>query len=128
MELTELNSNLTGQSHFFAASQLKTIESTLLGILVDLCEYTNAIQFFFFLETGEREPVDKHLRPAIPPSCNYSADHLSVRSLSVTQFRAIQGKLTGNEWCLAPSENRVKWSATLIVYFAKNRCAPVREL
>ena len=25
---------------------------------------------------------------AIPPSCNYPADHLSVRSLSVNQFRA----------------------------------------
>ena len=24
----------------------------------------------------------------IPPSCNYPADHLSVRSLSVSQFRA----------------------------------------
>ena len=24
----------------------------------------------------------------IPPSCSYSADHLSVRSLSVNQFRA----------------------------------------
>ena len=24
---------------------------------------------------------------AIPPSCNYPADHLSVRSLSVNQFR-----------------------------------------
>ena len=25
---------------------------------------------------------------AIPPSCNYPVDHLSVRSLSVNQFRA----------------------------------------
>ena len=25
---------------------------------------------------------------AIPPSCSYPADHLSVRSLSVNQFRA----------------------------------------
>ena len=25
---------------------------------------------------------------AIPPSCNYPADHMSVRSLSVNQFRA----------------------------------------
>ena len=25
---------------------------------------------------------------AIPPSCNYLAEHLSVRSLSVNQFRA----------------------------------------
>ena len=39
-----------------------------------------------------RETVDKHLRPlfpaAIPPSCNYLAEYLSVRSLSVNQFRA----------------------------------------
>ena len=64
MELTELNLTLAGQwlashtgeddlimitgkpyakinrqSHFFAASRLKTMESTLLGILVDLCDY-----------------------------------------------------------------------------------------
>ena len=37
------------QSHFFAASRLKTMESTLLGILVDLCDYTNAIQFSRFV-------------------------------------------------------------------------------
>ena len=33
-------------------------------------------------ERGGKKP------PAIPPSCNYPADHLSVRSLSVNQFRA----------------------------------------
>ena len=37
------------QSHFFAASRLKAMESTLLGILVDLCDYTNAIQFSRFV-------------------------------------------------------------------------------
>ena len=35
---------------------------------------------------------------AIPPSCSYLAEHLSVRSLSVNQFRAwvIPGKISGN--------------------------------
>ena len=34
---------------------------------------------------------------AIPPSCNYLAEHLSVRSLSVNQFRAwvTPGKING---------------------------------
>ena len=55
------------------------------------------------------------IEAAIPPSCNFPADHLSVRSLSVNQFRACAtpGKLTGNEQCFAPSENRVKWSVDL---------------
>ena len=66
MELTELNSTSAGQSHFFAASQLKAIESTLLGILLDLSEYTNAIQFFSS-KRGEREPVDKDLWPLFRP-------------------------------------------------------------
>ena len=38
---------------------------------------------------------------AIPPSCNYPADHLSVRSLSVSQFRAwvTPGKING-KWAV----------------------------
>ena len=34
------------------------------------------------------EPVDKHFEAAIPPSCNYPGDHLSVKSLFVNQFGA----------------------------------------
>ena len=38
---------------------------------------------------------------AIPPSCNYLAEHLSVRSLSVNQFRAwvTPGKING-KWAV----------------------------
>ena len=36
---------------------------------------------------GERA-CRQTIEAAIPPSCNYPADHLSVRSLSVNQFRA----------------------------------------
>ena len=49
---------------------------------------------------------------AIPPSCNYPADHLSVRSLSVNQFftrvSKLPGKLkmSGVLLCFALSENR----------------------
>ena len=95
MELTELNSTSARQSHFFKASRLKTIESTLLGILVDLCEYTNAIQFF--PRNGGERACRQTFEAAIPPSCNYPADHLSVRSLSVNQFRAwvTPGKING---------------------------------
>ena len=35
---------------------------------------------------GGEEPVDKHFEVAIPPSCNYPANRLSVRSLPVNQF------------------------------------------
>ena len=55
---------------------------------------------------GEREPVDKHLRPL---------------------FSRVE-KLTGHKGCFAPSENRVKWNASLIVNFAKRRWSTVREL
>ena len=65
---------------------------------------------------------------AIPPSCNYLAEHQSVRSLSVYQFRAWVTPGTGNEPCFAPSQNKVKWTASLIVDFAKNGWSPVREL
>ena len=38
-------------------------------------------------KAGERA-CRKTFEAAIPPSCNYLAEHLSVRSLSVNQFRA----------------------------------------
>ena len=38
---------------------------------------------------GKGERACRHtFEAAIPPSCNYLAEHLSARSLSVNQFRA----------------------------------------
>ena len=47
---------------------------------------------------------------AIPPSCNYPADHLSVRSLSVNQFRAwvTPGKING-KWAVFSLSIRRFW-------------------
>ena len=47
---------------------------------------------------GRRERACRQkIEAVIPPSCNYPADHLSVRSLSVNQFRACvtPGKING---------------------------------
>ena len=47
---------------------------------------------------GRGERACRHtFEAAIPPSCNYLAEHLSVRSLSVNQFRAwvTPGKING---------------------------------
>ena len=79
---------------------------------------------------GGKRACRQTFEAAIPPSCSYPAEHLSVRSLSVNQFRArvTPGKLTGNEQCFAPSENKVKWTASQIVDFAKSRWSLVREL
>ena len=48
---------------------------------------------------GERREraCRQKIEAVIPPSCNYPADHLSVRSLSVNQFRACvtPGKING---------------------------------
>ena len=73
---------------------------------------------------GEREPVDKHLRPLfrrlviiLPIICQYKGRYLSINFAR----EYLLGKLTGNEQCFAPSEKRVKWSASLIVYFSQSR-------
>ena len=98
--------------------------SPLWHILV-ACEQT------LFLEKNSEEREGKRgeracrqtFEAAIPPSCNYLAEHLSVRSLSVNQFRAwvTPGKING-KWTL------FEWTSSLIVDFAKSRWSPVREL
>ena len=46
---------------------------------------------------------------AIPPSCNYPAHNLSVRSLSLNQFRAL-GKLTRNELSSVLLHLKTEWN------------------
>ena len=74
-------------------------------------------------EKGGETACRQTFEAAIPPSCNYPADHLSVRSLPVNRFG---GWVTPPVF--APSENRVKWRASVSVDFAKIHWSLVREL
>ena len=58
---------------------------------------------------------------AIPPSCNYLAEARSVSKIvicqSISRVSKTSGKINGN----APSENKGKWVASVIVDFDKSR-------
>ena len=67
---------------------------------------------------------------AILPSCNYLAEYLSVRSLSVNQFCmwVTPGKFY-RKWAMFCSfSKQSKQTTSLIVNFAKNCWSSVREL
>ena len=66
-----------------------------------------------------REPVDKHLRLLFRPLVILSC-RSSVSKIVICQSVSHVGKLVGNEWCFAPSENSVKWNTSLMVDFAKS--------
>ena len=70
---------------------------------------------------GGEEPVDKHLRPQFRPLVKLLSCQSSVSKIIICQSILHMDKSEGNERCFAPSENRVKWSASVIVHFAKRR-------
>ena len=73
----------------------KSTVKTLRGTSVELklaCEQALCLGKYSEEREGKGGGGERACRQtfeaAIPPSCNYPADHLSVRSLSVNQFRA----------------------------------------
>ena len=68
---------------------------------------------------------------AIPPSCNYLAEHLSVRSLSVNPFRSwvTPGKINGKTavFCSVSKQSEMDREPNCR-FCKKNRWSPVREL
>ena len=53
-------------------------------------------------------------------ACRQTFEAAILPSLIICQSVSCVGKLVGNEWCFAPSENSVKWNTSLIVDFAKS--------
>ena len=68
---------------------------------------------------GGREPVDKHWRPLFRPLVIILPNSVSkiVICQSISRLSKPPGKINGN----APSENKVKWVASVIVDFEKSR-------